>query len=101
MIAFVIDRGEMMLFYCPPCVMDHALLTFRFELMASQRELKKLREILKAIEQGSSKFASAYSFLDQLEGKPKEDDSEEMIEDCIRPIQKMLQSNRQALVKLR
>lgn len=34
--------------------------------MASQRELKKLREILKAIEQGNAKFSAAYSFLDQL-----------------------------------
>lgn len=62
-----------------------------------------MRDIIKAIEHGTNKFASAYSFLDQLEAKmtATDDEEDQMLEECIRPIQKMLQNNRHSLLKLK
>ena len=45
--------------------------------MASLSELKKIREPIKAVEKGTLKYHSVYSYMDDLERKVKGDESED------------------------
>jgi transcriptional regulator NrdR family protein len=70
--------------------------------MTTLKDIKKMREILKAIELGSAKFSTGYSFLEELERRARgEQEEDHQIEEAVAPIQKMLQNNRNSLLKLK